>query len=142
MRSAMHLRVLAQCRQLKDCGSCSRCACTLLFAGCLGVSAGICDDNRGLCYCDPSQGGAQPVPGTAQAAEPQGASLGRPLSEYCQPQTVRPSRQGWCLAQGLIRAIGGVLGVACSALCSGHCLVMRVGLYSTRVAGTATAVTY
>ena len=53
-----------------------------LFVCCRSAAAGICDDIRGLCYCDGT--GAN----TGTAGSLQGIHTGRPLSEWCQPATV------------------------------------------------------
>lgn len=52
------------------------------------LPAGVCDDVKGLCYCDGPKHGRLP----ALADSPPGTlpiRVGRPLSEYCQPAEVR-----------------------------------------------------
>lgn len=44
------------------------------------LPAGICDDVRGLCFCD--------IP-SSSAGQPSASNGARPLSEWCQPATVR-----------------------------------------------------
>jgi hypothetical protein len=48
---------------------------------------GICDDDKGLCYCDgPVFGRIPAAPGSPPGTPPR--RVGRPLPEYCQPSAV------------------------------------------------------